>query len=130
MNGVEAEVWQTVQALNRSWTQGKGETLSDYFHEEMVAITPTAGERIEGREACVAAWKAFAETATIRSWEESEPKVALFGDTAVVTYYFRIAFELGGESISMRGRDLFTMVYQNGRWLAVADHFSPSPQVQ
>src|SRR6266568_8354565 len=105
MNGVECEVWQTVQALNRSWTEGKGELLGDYFHDKMVAITPTAGERIEGKEDCIAAWKAFAETATIRSWEESEPKVTVFGDTAVVTYYFKIAFDMCGESISLRGRD-------------------------
>lgn len=128
MNGVEGEVWQTVQALNRSWTKGKSELLGDYFHDRMVAITPASGERIEGKEACIAAWKAFANTATICSWEELQPKVTVFGDTAIVTYYFRIAFDMCGESISLQGRDMFTMVYENGRWLAVADHFSPAPQ--
>lgn len=128
MTEVESEVWQSVQTLNRSWTEGKCELLGDCFHDGMVAITPTAGGRIEGKEACVAAWKAFADMATIRSWEELEPKVTVFGATAVVTYYFRIAFDMGGESITMRGRDMFTMINENGRWLAVADHFSPWPQ--
>ncbi len=128
MDEVESEVWKSVQALNRSWTERNCERLGDYFHDEMVAITPTLGGRIEGKEACVAAWKAFADMATIRSWEEVEPKVTLFGDTAVVTYYFKIHFEMCGESMFQRGRDMFTMICENGRWLAVADHFSPSPQ--
>lgn len=127
MNGVEGEVWQTVQALNKSWTKGKCELLGDYFHDKMVAITPTDRVRIEGKEACIAAWKSFADMATIRSWEELEPMVTVFGDTAVVTYYFKIAFDMCGESLSLQGRDMFTMISENGRWLAVADHFSPCP---
>jgi hypothetical protein len=48
-------VWQTIQALNRAWTiEGNADKLKDYFHKNMIAITPTTRERIEGRDACIA----------------------------------------------------------------------------
>ncbi len=45
---MEEEVWQIVHALNRAWTvDGNADALADYFHESMVAITPTGRERVE-----------------------------------------------------------------------------------
>ncbi|MCL5421261.1 MAG: nuclear transport factor 2 family protein [Nitrospirae bacterium] len=124
---LEDEVWQTVQAMNKAWTSGDVEELKDYFHEGMVAITATDRERLEGREACIASWSAFAKAAKIRSWKETDPKVQFYGNTAVVTYYFDISFDMGGQTIMMAGRDMFVMVKENGKWWAVADQFSAYP---
>lgn len=78
MSKQEEEVWKTVQALNRAWTkEGKPEALKKFFHKDMVAITATDRLRLEGRDACVASWKAFTDKAKIHKWEESDPKVHL-----------------------------------------------------
>jgi hypothetical protein len=45
----------------------------------------------------------------------------------VVTYYFEISFEKGGQTPSFGGRDMFVLVKEGGRRWAVADHFSPNP---
>lgn len=50
MTPAEAEVWATVQALNRTWTTGNVDDLADHFHPDMIAITPTDRDRLEGRE--------------------------------------------------------------------------------
>jgi len=34
---------------------------------------------------------------------------------------------MNGQEVVMKGRDLFTLVKQRGRWLVVADQFSPEP---
>lgn len=128
---VEEEVWQFIQALNRLWTvENKPDELANYFHQNMVAVSPTGRLRIEGREACVAAWKAFTEAARIHYWRETDPKIELFGGDrfAVVTYYFDMSFDSGGQTIKMGGRDMFALVNENGRWWVVADQFSPYPQ--
>ena len=65
--------------------------------------------------------------ARIHRWREIEPLVQLYGDTAVVTYYFDMAFDMGGRTIELGGRDMFVFVKENGRWWAVADQFSPYP---
>ncbi len=124
----EEEVWQTLRALNDAWTKGNPADLVNYFHEHMVAITGTDRERIVGREACVNGWSAFANAAEIHSWKEINPKIQIYGNTAVVTYYFDMSFNMGGQEIEMGGRDMFVFVKEGGKWLAVADQFSSYPQ--
>ncbi|MBF0311301.1 MAG: nuclear transport factor 2 family protein [Magnetococcales bacterium] len=120
-------VWRTIRALNEAWTKGRPDDLADYFHRDMVALTPTDRHRLDGGAACVAAWKRFAETARIARWEERDPVIHLYGEAAVVAYDFAITFDMGGGPIEMNGRDLFFLVRQEGRWWVVADQFSPHP---
>jgi ketosteroid isomerase-like protein len=122
------EVWKTLKDMNKTWTEGNPDDLKNYFHADMVAITPTDKKRREGREACVADWVEFSKTAKILSWKEIDPKIQVYGNTAVVTYYFEISFERGGQKIDFGGRDMYIFVREANRWWAVADHFSPNPQ--
>ena len=47
--------------MNRVWTVDRQpDRLAEFFHRDMVAVTPTDRHRIEGRQACVAGWKGFA----------------------------------------------------------------------
>ena len=128
-DGVKQEIWQTLQSLNRSWTTGKVEELKDYFHENMVAITPVDRQRREGRQACIDGWAQFvAGTTKIHYWKELDPQIQIYGDTAVVTYYFDVSFDIGGKTIVSTGRDMFVFVKERGKWWAVADQFSSYPQ--
>ena len=121
------EVWKTLKDLNNTWIKGNPDDLKNYFHADMVAITPTDKKRREGREAYVADWTEFSKTIKVHSWKEIDPKIQIYGNTAVVTYYFEISFERGGQNIDFGGRDLFVFVMEGKRWWAVADHFSPNP---
>jgi ketosteroid isomerase-like protein len=93
----------------------------------MIALTPVDRLRREGAAACIAGWQDFAESTRIHSWREIEPLIRVFGDSAVVTYYYEIRFEVGGQVQEQEGRDLFFFVRENGRWWAVADQFSGYP---
>jgi hypothetical protein len=127
---IKREVWAAVQAMNRLWTvENRPDELVNYFHERMVAITPTDRLRLEGGSACVAGWKGFTEAATIHHWKELDPRIELFADgtSAVVTYYFDMSFDMGGQTVDMGGRDMLVLVREDGRWWVVADQFSPYP---
>ena len=124
---VKQEVWQTLRALNDAWTKGKPNDLKNYFHRDMVAITATDRERLEGREACFTSWNNFAKAAKSHHWKELEPRVQIYGNTAVVTYYFDMSFEMGGQTVKLGGRDMFVFAKEGGKWLAVADQFSAYP---
>lgn len=123
----QQEIWTTVRALNDAWTQGHAERLADYFHPKMVAITPVDRFRREGADACLAGWKGFADAARIHAWQETDPLIEVYGDAAVVAYYYDIDFEMNGQRLHQGGRDMFFMVRENGRWWAVADQFSSWP---
>lgn len=127
---IKKDIWAAVQALNRLWTvEGRADELVNYFHEKMVAITPTDRARLDGGKACIAGWKGFAEAAKIHYWKEIDPKVELFGNGAfaVVTYYFDMSFDMGGQTITMGGRDMMSLINEDGKWWVVADQFSPYP---
>lgn len=124
---VKQEVWKTLRALNDAWTKGKQGDLSNYFHKGMVAITAMDRERLEGREACLASWSNFSKAAKIHYWRELEPRIQIYGNTAVVTYYYDTLFDMGGQTVNRGGRDMFVFVKEGGDWWVVADHFSPYP---
>ncbi len=128
-NPIKQEIWDTLLSLNDCWTtpDGNPEDLKDYFHKDIVAITPTDTKRLEGRDACVAGWVGFVKAATIHRWDELEPKIDVFGNAAVVTYYFDMSFTMGGQRVDLKGRDMFFFVKESGRWWVVADQFSSNP---
>ena len=124
---VKQEIWSTVRAMNDAWTKGNPDDLSRFFHQDMVAFTATDRDRLNGGTACIAGWKGFCNAARIHHWEEIDPAIQTYGNAAVVTYYFDMSFDLGGETIDMGGRDMFFFVNDGERWWAVADQFSPYP---
>jgi len=121
------EIWTTVRAMNDAWTKGNPDDLTKFFHQDMVAITATERNRLNGVAACVESWKAFATAAKIHRWEENDPVIHVYGNSAVVAYYFDMSFDMGGQTINLGGRDMFFFVKENGKWLAVADQFSSYP---
>ncbi len=130
MDKTQEQIWKMIQQINRKWTvENNADELKYYFHKDMVAITPTDLKRIEGGENCVAGWKNFSENAKIHFWNEAEPKVQVYGEGkfAIVTYYFDMSFDMGGRTIDMKGRDMFSLINENGKWLVVADQFSQVP---
>lgn len=124
---VKQEIWATVRALNDAWTQGHPDDLVNYFHPDMVAITASDRLRRDGAAECLAGWKYFAETTQIHHWTETDPVIHVYGDSAVVAYYFDMSFTQAGKTIQMGGRDMFFFVRENGRWWAVADQYSAYP---
>ena len=127
-DSTKRDVWETLRKLNDCWTKGNGKDLVNYFHKDMVAITPTDRNRREGRDACVAGWVGFASAAKILHWQEIDPQIQVYSNTAVLTYYFDMSFEMGGQTIKMGGRDMFVFVKEGDKWWAVADQFSAYPQ--
>jgi hypothetical protein len=127
---IKQEVWATIQALNRLWTvENKPEGLNEFFHERMMGISPNYPLRMEDGAECVAGVVKFCETAKIHYFKEIDPKVEVFanGTAAVVVYYFEMAFDVDGKRMEIRGRDMFTLAKENGKWWVIADQFSPFP---
>lgn len=124
---LQQEIWAFVRAMNDAWTKGDPERLMEFFHPDMIAVTPVDRLRHETGAECVAGWQRFAQAARILSWEEREPLIRVFGNAAVVCYYYETVFEMNGRRIDSSGRDLFYLIRENNRWLAVADQFSPFP---
>jgi uncharacterized protein (TIGR02246 family) len=113
------EVWDFVQRLNRCWTEGEPEKLRTFFHPDIVIVQPGFQGRAAGRDAAVASYVEFVAQAKVLAFEEKAEHVDVFGDTAVVSYTFEIAYEAEGRRLIEQGRDLFVLRRENRRWRAV-----------
>ncbi len=127
MEPAEREVWDTVKALNATWTQGRIHELGAWFDDDAVAITPTDPGRLEGREACLRAWERFVDAARMLSWVEVDPLVRIWGDVSVVCYGYRAQCDFGDGPRELVGRDMMVLVRGAGGWKLAADHFSGEP---
>lgn len=123
----KSEVWAFIRSLNDAWTKEKGERLREYFHPRMVAITPVDRLRCKGAQ-CAEGWQKFAQTTTIHSWREEDPDIEMFGNTAIVTYYYTMDVTMGSNRTKLAGRDMLTVTKEGGRWWLIADHFSSFPE--
>lgn len=111
-------IQQRLQDLNRVWVMGNPDALVEYFHEDMVIVTLDFMRRISGRQECIQTYKDFLEQASIDIYDESEPVVDVFGNTAVATYTWDIIYLMDDKRFIETGKDVFVFVYQNERWLA------------
>lgn len=81
---VKQEIWATVSALNDAWTKGNPDDLAKYFHRDIVALTAATDRlRCEGCAECISGWKGFADAAHIHRWEEIDPVIHVYGNSAV-----------------------------------------------
>lgn len=113
------EIRDIVHQLNDAWATGHPDELARFFHEDIVMVPPDFTGRSQGRDACIASYAEFCSQATILGVKIIDPGVEVFGDTAVSTYAYEVAYEMGGERFNDTGRDLFVFVREDGRWQAV-----------
>lgn len=109
---------ELVRAINRCWNENRPLEIAEFVRADAVMTVPAFGMRIAGRDAFVATFADYCSTCTTRSFDESELRAELFGDTAVVSFAFEIVYEREGGTWSSTGRDLWVLAREGGRWLA------------
>jgi uncharacterized protein (TIGR02246 family) len=114
----EHQIIELVHRMNDAWVSGNPETLASFFREDIVMVHPDFVQRTAGREACVASYADFCTQAAIQGFKIGELTVDAFDDTAVATYSYEIAYEMGGERFNDKGRDIFVFERSTGVWQA------------
>jgi ketosteroid isomerase-like protein len=120
MTGEETQLWLQVRESNRAWMSGSMHELGDFYDEKAVAIEPQLAGRLDGREAILASYTDYNLHARTHEFEEQEHQIALFGDTAVVTYRFHIRYEMlaDGELHDESAQEILVLK-KTDRWRAI-----------
>jgi ketosteroid isomerase-like protein len=106
-----------ISGVSEAWLAGDASRLNQYFHGRMTINGPDLQELGAGREACVKSYEDFIRETAILEYEESEPKINLYGSTAVVVCLWKITYEMKGQKHRDEGRDLLVLVRHEGSWL-------------
>jgi len=118
---------QALRGITAAWREGRPEDLRAFFHEDIVTVLPGLQVRVAGREPCVQSYRDFLAAATVQDYREAEPAVDVWGDTAVTTCRWEMAWEMNGQPCREAGHELFVFTRTAGRWLAVWRTLVPLP---
>ena len=72
-----------------------------------------------GRDACVQSYVDFIKQARITKFEQGEPDIHLFSDSAIASYDWHIVYSLDNQHCDERGADIFLFVRMDQKWMAV-----------
>jgi ketosteroid isomerase-like protein len=128
MTSAEREVWNVIAAFNRAFAANDPNLYFQYIDDDIVVIIPSSPYRIEGvkddREEFEHSLRAG--TTRVGYFQELQPLVQVFGDTAVVTYYSRGAYGPEGDAKTGYLKETDVLVKRNGTWKIVHIHVSRS----
>jgi ketosteroid isomerase-like protein len=105
--------------INQAWVRGRVDDLGLLVHPDIVMVLPGFSGRIQGREAILAGFRDFCETATIHDFREHEEQIDVAGRTAVVSFRYELTYERSGQRYRATGRDLWVFQNEGREWIAV-----------
>jgi len=124
----QKKIWSILQNINNSWVNDNLEKLNKNFHKDMVIVSPNGRELGKGREICVQSYKDFTNQAVIKDFKQKDPRIDIYGTTAITSYSFEMTYEMNGITYQDIGRDMFVFILEGSNWLAVWRTILPQSQ--
>ena len=121
------EIKGLLQKINEAWLKGDPDDLMEYFHEDLVIMSPDLQRMGEGKTACIQSYKDFVAQAVLHEYKEYDHTIDVWGDTAVSIYAFDVTYEMKGQTHRETGHDIFVYNREDSRWLVVWRMVIPSP---
>jgi ketosteroid isomerase-like protein len=119
MTKTEQSIWDAIRASNAAWFGGEPEGVADLFHEDVVMASPDGTPVSEGKEAMVRSFVEYCRSVVTHEFKERDPKISLFGGTAVATFDFDVRYEHEGKVHDESGREILVFTRQGDAWQAV-----------
>jgi uncharacterized protein (TIGR02246 family) len=123
------EVRAALERISAAWQARRYDDLSQLFAEDMVFSIPGQTPRLEGRGAIVASYREFMDRVALTSYREDLHSVDVWGEMAVASFRWDMAWLAGEVPNHETGCDVFAFTRAGGRWLAVwrTMIFTPTP---
>lgn len=121
---VEGEVLEVIRGFNDAFAANDPDRYFSYVAEEIVVLVPSSPYRVEGiiadREEFE--WGLRTGRTRIGYFQELQPDVRVYGNTAVVTYYSRGSY--GADETVAYLKETDVLVRRAGDWKIVHIHVS------
>jgi len=115
-----AAVRTVLDMINRAWMTDHPKdlraTLTECFDDTIVIVGPHFHEVARGKDACIRIYEDFVAKTTLHASRVSEPRIDIWGDTAVVTYAWEMRYEIDGHADQDSGQDALVIVRTPAGW--------------
>lgn len=122
-----AEAQAILQVERNGWEAVKNkqpQALADYFTDDASLFDESQAYRVKGKAEILNALEGWLRQSELRSYQILDPQVQVFGDSALLTYYFTEAGLSGGKEYSNAGKISIVFVKQGNTWKAMHEHRS------
>jgi len=116
-----------LQKISEAWLKGDPDDLLEFFHEDLVIMSPDIERMGVGKTACIQSYKDFIAHATVHEYKEYDHTIDVWGDTAVSIYAFDVTYAMKGQTYNETGHDIFVYNREDDKWLVVWRMVIPSP---
>jgi ketosteroid isomerase-like protein len=120
------EVWAVVEAFNRAFAANDPARYFDFVAEEITVLTPGNPYRVEGRADDREEFELGlrAGYSRVEYFQEMQPRVQVYGDTAVATYFSRGRYGPEGAARAAYYKETDVLVRRAAGWKIVHVHVS------
>lgn len=126
LSSVESQVLQVIKDFNRAFKNNDPDKYFSYIDDQITVITPSNPYRVEGikddRDEFEYGIRSGA--ARVGYFQEMQPKVQLYGDVAVVTYFSRGSYGPEGQAKTFYYKETDVLARKEGTWKIVHIHVS------
>jgi hypothetical protein len=112
-------LWDIMHQINNGWLTGQPAQLADYFHENIVFNSPDLRKQSIGKDICIQSYTDFISNSKILFFDQTNPIVHVFDNTAIVTYDFEMKYEQKDQVYDETGTDIMIFNKQRYSWKAV-----------
>ncbi|MBL0083753.1 MAG: nuclear transport factor 2 family protein [Saprospiraceae bacterium] len=128
MTTAEEEILTFVKTWNDSFMRNESETYFTYIHDDLTLFIPSCPYRIEGKSDDKEEfdWSLSKSRTKVHLFQEMQPHIQLYGDTAVVTYHNRGAYGPDGNEQFYYFKETNVLIKENEKWKIAHIHTSKS----
>jgi ketosteroid isomerase-like protein len=119
VSDAKTEIWEAIRASNARWVGGEPAGVGPLFHEDVMMASTHGQPIMQGRDAMIRSFEEYCARATTNEFDELDHAVHVFGDTAIVSYRFRVCYEVEGTHRDETGRELLVFTRTSEGWRAV-----------
>ncbi|MFQ6091533.1 MAG: YybH family protein [bacterium] len=111
---------EQVGAFNR----GDVDRILSFFDPDIVGFSSTKHDRFAGLDDLRKTFEYYLQKTSKLEYSISDTSVQVFGDTAILSFYWLVAMIFGKTRREVQGRGSHVYRRKNGEWKIVHEHFS------
>lgn len=124
MTKIERAILNVEKQQAAAFNRGDLQTVLQAFAPTVVCFSSTQHARVTGRAAMRRTFEYYLKQADKVTYKITDPVVQVYGDTAIVSFYWTVTLKSGSKRQTIEGRGSHVLRQQNGSWQIVHEHFS------
>lgn len=126
MTNTEKEILAVVKEWNKSFANNDVKIYFSYIHQDLTLFIPSSPYRIDGKndDKEEFEWSLSKSRTKVHFFQELQPQVQVYGNTAIVTYYNRGAYGPDGNEQIHYLKETNVLTKENDKWKIVHIHTS------